>query len=78
MYVVIADHKIVLVTDVDDVAWDTAQEMMCSDDYVEAKCEHAYTEELYEQDFDENGNYTTTEGDVVTLADYQNTEHVLR
>lgn len=78
MFVVIADHKVVLVTDVDDVAWDSSQEMMYQDEYVERQCEHAYVEELYETDFDENGLYTTTEGDVITLSDYQNAEHFMR
>ena len=78
MYIVVADHKLVLVTDIDDVANDTAEEMMYQDEEVEPECEHAYTEELNEQDFDENGEYVTIEGDVVTLEDYQNAEHVLR
>ena len=78
MYVVVADHKVVLVTDIDEVATETAQEMMYQDEYVEAECEHAYAEEVDEQDFDENGLYTTTEGDAITLADFQNAEHVMR
>ena len=79
MFIVVADHKVVLVTDVEDVAWDVAQEMMYHDEYCEAQCEHAYSEEIDgEEDFDENRTYTTTEGDVITLDDYRNAEHALR
>lgn len=78
MYIVVADHKIVLITDIEDVAWDTAEDMMYGDKNVEAKCEHAYMEEVDEQDFDEDGMYTTLDGDVLTLTDYRNAEHFLR
>ena len=78
MFIVVADHKLVLVTDVDDVASDTAEEMMYHDEDVEAECEHAYAEEMSEDDFDADGKYTTTEGDVITLSDYQNAEHFMR
>ena len=60
------------------MASDSSQEMMYQDEYVERQCEYAYVEELYETDFDENGLYTTTEGDVITLSDYQNAEHFMR
>ena len=77
-FIVVADHKLVLVTDVEDVAYETAEEMMYQDEYVDAECEHAYSEEMSEEDFDANGQYTTTEGDVITREDYNNAEHVMR
>ena len=73
MFIVVADHKVVLVTDVDDLAWQEAQDLMDM-----GECEHAYSEEVYEHDFDDNGLYTTTEGDVISLTDYQKAENYLR
>ncbi len=80
MFIVVADHKLVLVTDVDDVAWQYAEEIQDPDIFEDPSeaCEYAYSEEMYEDDFDENGLYTTTEGDVITLAEYQNAERYLR
>ena len=39
MFIVVADHKVVLVTDQDDVAWDSSLEMMAM-----GECKNAYTE----------------------------------
>ena len=78
MHIVVADHKLVLVTDMEDVAWDTAKEMMEDNEWVEAECEHAYCEELDEQVIIKNGTYKTLEGDVITLEEYNNAEHAMR
>ena len=69
MFIVVADHKVVLVTDQDDVAWDSSLEMMAMG---------AYTEEVYEHDFDKKGVYVTSEGDKITLEECQNAEHLMR
>ena len=73
MFIVVADHKVVLVTDNDDVAWDSSLEMM---DMVE--CKNAYTEEVYEHNFYKKGIYVTSEGDKITLKECQNAEHLMR
>ena len=73
MFIVVADHKVVLVTDNDDVAWDSSLEMMAM-----GECKNAYTEEVYEHNFDKKGIYVTSEGDKITLKECQNAEHLMR
>ena len=71
MHIIVADHKVALVTDMDDVAWDISQDWLAM-----GICKEAYCYELYEDDFDENGKYVTDEGDTITIEDCNNAEHV--
>lgn len=67
MFVVIADGKPVFSTDIDDLAWEQSQEL-------EGKFENVSVEEMYVDEFDENGNYETSEGFVISLKDIANAE----
>lgn len=71
MFVVIADGKVVFSTDVDDVAWEVSQEQ--KDDFGTI-----YVEEVYQNQFDSEGKYTTTSGDVITLQEILSAEKYYR
>lgn len=71
MFIVIGDGKVLFSTDVDDVAWDYSQE-------ISGECENIYVEEAYTKDFDSKGNYTTTEGDIISLEEIIDAEQEYR
>lgn len=73
MFILVADHKVALVTDVDDVAWDTGSEMQA-----EGECEEFYVLEAYEDEFDENGKIDGEDEDVISLQDIEKAEHFFR
>ena len=67
MYVVVADGDVIFSTDIDDVAWEFMQEQ-------EGDFETIYVEEVYQNQFDSEGRYITTQEDVITLQEIVNAE----
>ncbi len=67
MYIVVADGNVVFSTDIDDVAWEFSQEQ-------EGDFEKVYVEEVYQNQFDSEGKYITTQEDIITLQEIVDAE----
>lgn len=67
MYIVVADGNVVFSTDIDDVAWEFSQAQ-------EGDFEKVYVEEVYQNQFDSEGKYITTQEDIITLQEIVDAE----